>query len=50
MRSGVGVLSDPAIDYDLRLLRGREPLGIQDRPAQCAVEPLVVAVLPGAAR
>lgn len=39
------VLSEPCIDDDLCLLRGVEPLGIEDFAAQRAVEALVVSVL-----
>ncbi len=50
MRAGVVVLVEPAIDDDLSLFRGCEPLGIEDFPAERSIETLVVPVLPGRAR
>jgi len=47
MRAGVVVLSKPMIDDNLGLLCCREPFRIQNFPAPCAIEPLVVSVLPG---
>lgn len=47
MRAGVVVLSEPVIDDDLRLLGRREPLRVENLPAQRPVEPLIVSVLPG---
>ena len=38
------------IDDDLRLICGREPLGVEDFPAERSIETLVVPVLPGRAR
>ena len=46
MWAGVIVLSEPAIDDDLGLLFGREPLRIEDLTAQGSVKALVVPVLP----
>ena len=46
MRSDVIVLAQPCVDDDLRLTRGGEPLGVEQFGAQCAVEALVVSVLP----
>ena len=46
MGTRVIVLPEPVIDDDLSLFRCGEPLGIQDFPAKCSVEPFVVAVLP----
>lgn len=50
MGASVIVLLEPVIDNDLGLRRCREPLGIENLPAQCPVEPLIVAVLPGRSR
>ena len=47
MWPSVVVLLKLVIDDDLGLLRCRESLGIEDLPAQCPVEALIVAVLPG---
>jgi len=47
MRSGVVVLSKPLVDDDLGLVGGVEPFGIENLPAQCSVEALVVSILPG---
>lgn len=46
MRADVTVLAKPLVDDDLRLESVSEPLGIEHFASQCAVEPLVVAVLP----
>lgn len=46
MRPSEVVLLEPVVDDDLGLLRGREPLGIENLPAQCPVEAFIVAVLP----
>ena len=50
MRPSVVVLLEPVIDDDLGLLGRREPLRIENFPAQCPIEPLVVSVLPGRSR
>lgn len=50
MRSGMVVLLEPVIDDDLGLLCCGEPFGIEKLPSQRAVEPFVVAVLPGRSR
>jgi len=46
MRTDVIVLAKPLVDDDLRLTGRYEPLGIEHFASQCAVEPLIVAVLP----
>ena len=50
MRSSVVVLFEPLINDDLSLLGRREPLGIEDLPTKCAVEALVVSILPRRSR
>ncbi len=50
MRSGVIVLFEPAVDDDLGLPCRREPFGVQDFPAQRAIEAFVVSILPGRSR
>ena len=50
MRSSVIVLLEPVVDDNLCLLGRRKPFGIEDLPTQCAVEPLVVSILPGRPR
>lgn len=50
MRPDMVVLAQPLIDDGLSLPGGSEPFGIQDLPAQGAIEPFVVAVLPWRAR
>ncbi len=47
MRSNVVALFEPAIDDDLGLYHRREPVRIENLPAQRAVESLVVSILPG---
>ncbi len=44
------VLFKPDIDDDPSLACGREPLGVEAFAAECSVEALVVAVLPGRSR
>ena len=44
------VLLEPVIDDDLGLLGRCEPFGIENLPAQCSVEALIVAILPGRSR
>ena len=48
MGSDVIIFRWPDIDCHLRLFDAVEPLGIEDFSAQRAVEPFVVAILPGA--
>ena len=50
MRARVVVLPEPVIDDDLGLLGCREPLRVENLTAQCAIEPLVVPVLPRRSR
>jgi hypothetical protein len=50
MRAGVVALCEPVIDDDLVLLSRRKRFGIENFPAQCAIEPFVVSVLPGRSR
>lgn len=40
------VLLEPVIDDDLGLLGCGEPFGIEHLPAECAIEPFVVPILP----
>lgn len=47
MGSDVIIFRWPDIDCHLRLFDAVEPLGIEDFSAQRAVEPFVVAILPG---
>ena len=46
MRADLVVLPEPAVDDDLGLFGGREPLGIQNFASEGSVEARVVAVLP----
>ena len=48
MWSDVVVLFEPFVDDGLRLLEGREPLGIEDLASERSVKSFVVSVLPGA--
>ena len=48
MGSDVIIFRWPDIDCHLRLFDAVEPLGIENFSAQRAVEPFVVAILPGA--
>jgi len=50
VRSDMVVLAQPLIDDGLRLPGGREPFGVQNLPAQSAVDAFVVAVFPRRAR
>ena len=50
MRPSMIVLPEPMIDDDLGLLGRYEPLGIENLPAKCPVEALIVAILPGRSR
>ena len=47
MWSDTIVLSELGIDDDLSLFGGVEPFCVEDFPAKCAVEALIVSILPG---